>query len=135
MLCSLVAVLSACASAPAKQDADSYFADATRCNALAQRKQQVRVPVGTTQTVGGTQLGATSQTIVEVPLPADSAAFSACMVSAGHPPPRVDPEPYVKVARACLDETRSAAARDAAYRACIERRGIAVEVLPDEGKK
>jgi hypothetical protein len=127
-------VLSACAGGPATPDADSYFADARRCNALAQRKQQIQVPIGTTQRVGGVVIGATSQSVVEVPLPADSAAFSACMVRAGYPPPKVDPEPYIRAARACLDETGNATARDTAYRACIERRGIAVEVVPEDAK-
>lgn len=96
-----------------------YFDAGVRCAQLAARKQRVQVVTGATVT------------FVDVPLPPDAAAFTACMTAAGHPPPKIDPEQYTAVARGCLRQAGAAADRDAAYGECV-RRGIVVEALPDD---
>lgn len=94
----------------------NQYAAASRCMELATHTEKVQVPSGF------------GMTAVEIHIVQVAAIFGQCMESAGYPPPKADPEPYLAVARECLRKASGAAQPDAVYSDCVAASGIGIEV-------
>jgi hypothetical protein len=109
------AMVCGCAT-PGEQAGARYFLDASRCVKRAAHNQPIQVPTGRTMTR------------MDIAMSYDATHFSDCMVRAGHPSPRVEPESYLVESRKCLELAPAATLPEDAYAACIDRSGIDVDV-------
>jgi len=115
-------LLQSCSDYLSKQDT-GYFSDASSCFRSSERKESVKVPTAGTMTV------------IEVPTGNDANVFGQCMEQAGHPVTKPDPEGYLNVSRACLQQARDSSNPDDAYAKCVRHGKITVEpIIPERSK-
>lgn len=104
-------------------DDTRYFSDALNCFQSAERKESVKVPTGSTLSV------------IEVPVGINPSVFGSCMEQAGHPVPQVNPDDYLNVSRACMQQARGSSNPDEVYAGCVRHGKITVEtMIPDRSK-
>ncbi len=119
----LAALVQACRSQAPTERPDpatqTFFLDAEHCLSATHIKERAQVQTGA------------ANTVLEITLSYDMAAFSTCMERSGHPAPKADPAAYLAVARRCLHEAGRAANAEAIYGECVRQSGITVEALPD----
>ena len=118
-------LLQSCSNYPSRRDADAtgYFSDAASCFRYSERKVYVKVPTALTMTV------------IEVPIGNDANIFGLCMEHAGHAVPKADPDDYLNVSRACMQETRNSSKPDDAYAKCVRYGKIIVETITTDKPK
>ena len=118
-------LLQSCADFPYRNDTEDtgYFSDASNCYRSSERKVLVKVPTATTMTV------------VEVPIGNDANIFGLCMEHAGHAVTKADPDDYLNVSRACMQETRNSSKPDDAYAKCVRYGKIIVETITTDKPK
>ncbi|MFA5985507.1 MAG: hypothetical protein WC782_15930 [Methylococcaceae bacterium] len=116
----LTLLLQACSmTAPStNSDADRFFSDALACNNASTVKVRINMPLA-----GG------GMNVIEIPVSADSNAYSGCMLQTGHATPEANPDGYLKVAHACLHQAHQSAYPDTAYADCVKRANLSVEPL------
>jgi len=118
-------LLQSCSTYSSKQgtNKDDYFSVASSCFRSSERKVYVKVPTAGTMTV------------IEVPVGNDANVFGSCMEHSGHPVTQANPEDYLNVSRACMQEARDSSSPNDTYAKCVRHGKITVETMPPDVSK